>query len=145
MSETESGSVNVKIELEVGRLTPVQLNALLLHLPVDITFVDEHDTVLYYSQTRDRVFTRIPAVIGRKVQDCHPSPSVDVVERILGAFKAGERNSAEFWIQTGGKFILIRYLAVRDDNGQYLGCLEVTQDVTAVRKLEGQQRLLDWK
>ena len=145
MSETESSGAQVKIELEVGRLTPVQLNAILLHLPVDLTFVDEHDTVLFYSQTRDRVFTRIPAVIGRKVQDCHPSPSVDVVDRILRAFKAGERDGAEFWIQTGGKFILIRYAAVRDDAGRYLGCLEVTQDATAVRKLEGQQRLLDWK
>jgi DUF438 domain-containing protein len=145
MTDDGNGQPAVKIDLEVGRLTPAQLNAMLLHLPVDITFVDENDTVLYYSQTPDRIFTRIPAIIGRKVQNCHPSQSVDIVERILHTFKAGEKDSAEFWIPLGHKFIHIRYFAVRDDDRKYMGCLEVSQDVTAIRELKGQQRLLDWK
>jgi len=110
-----------------------------------MSVVDENDTVVYYSDTPDRIFSRSPAVIGRKVQDCHPPASVHVVTKILEAFKAGRKDDAEFWIQMGGKFILIRYLAVRDRNGAYKGCLEVSQDVTSIRKLEGQKRLLDWK
>jgi len=145
MTDRGTGRPDLKIDLEVGRLTPAQLNAMLLRLPVDISYVDENDTVLYYSQTPDRIFTRIPAVIGRKVQNCHPSQSVDIVEQILSAFKAGEKDAAEFWIQLGGKFIHIRYFAVRDDQGRYMGCLEVSQDVTSIRQLEGQRRLLNWK
>jgi hypothetical protein len=130
------------LNLKTGKLTPEQVDLILRALPVDISFVDENDTVLYYSEKKDRIFTRVPAVIGRKVQNCHPAKSVHLVEKILQAFKAGEKDSAEFWIQLEGRFIYIRYFAVRDEQAQYRGCLEVSQDVTEIRQLEGQKRLL---
>ena len=131
------------ISLDRGLLTAEQIDLLLTRLPVDISFVDEHDIVVYYSATPDRIFPRSPGVIGRKVQNCHPAKSVDVVEKILKAFHSGERSSAEFWIESGGKFIHIRYFALRDGRGAYRGALEVTQDVTAIRALRGERRLLD--
>jgi hypothetical protein len=133
------------VELATGALTPDQISLMLTHLPVDITFVDETDTVRYYSGTPERIFPRSPAVIGRKVQDCHPSGSVHLVNRILGAFRDGSRSSAEFWIQMKERYIFIRYFAVRDAGGAYRGCLEVSQDVTAIRGLQGERRLLDWE
>jgi DUF438 domain-containing protein len=134
------GSLN----LDTGQLTPDQVNLMMTHLPIDISFVNENDEVAYYSASPDRIFPRSPGVIGRKVQNCHPPKSVGMVEEILSAFKAGTKSIADFWIQVQGKFILIRYFAVRDTEGNYRGCLEVSQDVTAIRKLEGQKRLLDW-
>ncbi len=134
-----------KLELETGAMSRELVNLVLKHLPFDMSVVDENDTVVYYSDTPDRIFSRSPAVIGRKVQDCHPPASVHVVTKILEAFKAGRKDEAEFWIPMGGKFILIRYMAVRDQSGAYKGCLEVSQDVTSIRKLEGQKRLLDWE
>jgi DUF438 domain-containing protein len=132
------------IALDTGRLTPDQIDLMLTHLPVDVSFVDENDTVLYYSATPDRIFPRTPGVIGRKVQNCHPPKSLDVVERILKAFRAGERDTAEFWIDLNGKLVHIRYFALRDAKGAYRGTLEVSQDVTAIRALRGERRLLDW-
>jgi len=117
---------------------------MLTRLPVDISFVDDRDTVRYYSANKDRVFPRSPGIIGRTVQNCHPPASVEVVNKILAAFKSGARDEAEFWIETGGKFIHIRYFAVRDAAGRYRGCLEVSQDVTRIRDLQGEKRLLDW-
>lgn len=134
------GSLN----LDTGQVTPEQVNLILTHLPVDISFVNEEDEVVYYSQTKDRIFPRSPGVIGRRVQNCHPPKSVHVVEGLLDAFKKGEKDVAEFWIQMKGRFIHIRYFAVRDGAGKYRGTLEVSQDVTAIRGLEGDKRLLDW-
>ena len=135
------GSLN----LDTGQLTPDQVNLMLTHLPIDISFVNENDEVAYYSASPDRIFPRSPGVIGRKVHNCHPPKSVATVERILSEFKAGTKSSADFWIQMKGTFLLIRYFAVRDAEGKYRGCLEVSQDVTGIRKLEGQKRLLDWE
>jgi DUF438 domain-containing protein len=134
-----------RLPLDVGALSLEQVNLLLKHLPVDVTLVDEEDKVLYYSDTKDRIFPRSRAIIGRRVQDCHPPASVHVVNRILDSFRSGHREVAEFWIQMGERFIYIRYFAVRDAAGGYRGCLEVSQDVTGIKRLEGQQRLLDWK
>lgn len=134
------GSMN----LDTGQLTQEQVNLLLTHLPVDISYVSANDEVLYYSNTEERIFPRSPGIIGRKVQNCHPPKSVDVVEKILDEFKAGNKDSADFWIQMRGRFILIRYFAVRDSEGKYQGCLEVSQDVTDIRGLQGEKRLLDW-
>jgi len=131
------------IPLQVGALTAQQIALLLTHLPVDITFVDENDEVRFFSATRERIFQRSPAIIGRKVQKCHPPASVHRVQRILDDFREGKRDVAEFWIQMQGRFIHIRYFPVRDASGKYLGTLEVTQDVTGIRKLEGERRLLD--
>ncbi len=132
------------ISLDTGRLSAEQIDLMLTRLPVDISFVDENDTVVYYSATPDRIFPRSPGVIGRKVQNCHPPKSLDVVERILRAFRSGERDEAQFWIESGGRFIHISYFAMRDGGGAYRGALEVTQDATAIRGLRGERRLLDW-
>jgi len=131
--------------LNTGRLTLEQINLMLTHLPVDLTFVDENDRVAYYSEGPERIFPRSPAIIGREVRNCHPPNSVHMVNKILDAFKSGSRDSAAFWIELGGKFIYIRYFPVRDAGGHYRGCLEVSQDLTEIRKLEGQNRLLDWE
>jgi len=131
--------------LDTGRMTLEQINLMLTHLPVDLTFVDENDRVAYYSEGPERIFPRSPAIIGREVRNCHPPKSVHLVNQILDAFKSGSRDTAEFWIELGGKFIYIRYFAVRDADGYYRGCLEASQDLTRIRKLEGQQRLLDWE
>ena len=132
------------LPLDVGALTLEQVNLMLKHLPVDITFVDADDTVRYYSQgTEERVFVREPAIIGRKVQNCHPPASIDTVNRLLQAFRQGERDVAEFWIQMGPRFVHIRYFALRDAEGNYRGTIEVTQDVARIRGLEGERRLLD--
>ena len=113
-------------------------------LPLDITYVDENDKVRYFNRAKDRFFPRSPAVIGRDVKNCHPPESIHIVEEIVRKFRSGERDDAEFWIILRGKFIHIRYFAVRDDSGVYKGVLEVSQDVTEIRKLQGQNRLLDW-
>lgn len=131
------------LPLDTGTLTLEQINLLLTTLPVDVTFVDEHDEVRFYSQTRDRLFPRTPAVIGRKVQQCHPPESVHRVQQILDDFRAGKRDVAEFWIQLAGRFIHIRYFPLRDAAGTYRGTLEVTQDIAALRALTGERRLLD--
>jgi DUF438 domain-containing protein len=132
------------LSLDTGLLSAEQINLILTHLPVDISFVDENDKVAYYSQTEDRIFPRSPGIIGRSVQNCHPPKSVHIVEKILQEFKAGNRDSAEFWIQMKGRFIHIRYFAVLDRKGVYRGTLEVSQDVTSIRGLEGDKRLLEW-
>jgi len=131
------------LHLDTGALTVQEVNLLLKHLPIDLTYVDKDDTVRYFSQTEERIFPRSPAIIGRKVQKCHPPASVHVVQRILDDFRAGRRDVAEFWIQIKGQFIYIRYFAIRDENGEYQGVLEVTQDISRIRTLEGEQRLLD--
>jgi DUF438 domain-containing protein len=133
------------LDLDTGRLTSEQVNLLLRHLPLDVTFVDENDTVRYYSATRERIFPRSPGVIGRKVQNCHPPSSVRVVTRLLESFRSGRRDVAEFWIEPEGRFIHIRYFAVRDQAGRYKGCLEVSQDIAALRTLSGEKKLLDWE
>ena len=124
-------------------LSTETLEAIFDTLPVDLTFVDETDTVRYYSKGDERIFRRTPAVIGRKVQDCHPQKSLHKVEQVVSELKAGRRNVAEFWIDLKGHKIYIRYFAVRDKTGKYIGTLEVTQDITDLQKITGEKRLLD--
>lgn len=133
-----------KVNLGTGFLNPEQLILLLNHLPVDITYVDENDEVCYFSGAKHRIFPRSKAIIGRKVQNCHPPESVHVVNEIVEAFRNGTKEHADFWIQMKGRFIHIRYFALRDEQGQYKGTIEVSQDATEIRNLEGEQRLLDW-
>jgi hypothetical protein len=111
---------------------------------VDLTFVDENDIVTFYSDTEERVFPRSAGVIGRKVQNCHPKESVDKVEAIVDAFRKGERDRAEFWFEKGGRFIYVMYTAVRDSQDNYRGVLEMMQDATHIRSLEGSRTLLTW-
>jgi DUF438 domain-containing protein len=127
-----------------GSLTYEQLHGLFTALPVDLTFVDAEDCVRYFSEGPDRVFARSKAIIGRKVQHCHPPKSAHIVEQILDDFRSGRQSSAEFWIEFQGKFIHIRYFAVRDEEGTYAGTLEVTQDLTRLRALQGERRLLQY-
>ncbi|MCB2198772.1 DUF438 domain-containing protein [bacterium] len=148
-SKNNNGSANEveetgEIPLDVGRMFPQQISLMLKHLPVEISFVDENDTVRYYTGVEHKIFPRTPAAIGRKVQNCHPPKSLHLVQQILNDFKAGTREVAEFWIDDFmGKFIHISYVAVRDEQGVYRGTLETVQDITHIRTLEGQKRLLD--
>jgi hypothetical protein len=128
-----------------GSLTLAQLKAVFGILPVDITFVDADDRVRFFSEGKNRVFARPKVIIGRLVQHCHPPSSVDVVDRILADFRSGRQNVAEFWIELHGRFVQIRYFAVRDEQGAYLGTLEVTQDLTHERQLQGERRLLEYE
>lgn len=127
-----------------GSLSFQQLIGIFSALPVDITFVDADDRVAFFSEGPDRVFARSRTILGREVKHCHPPKSVDVVERIVDDFRKGRQSVAEFWIQMQGKFVHIRYFAVRDEAGAYLGTLEVTQDLTRLRALEGDRRLLEY-
>jgi uncharacterized protein len=126
-----------------GKVNDKLSNRILDSLPVEFSFVDAEDTVLLFNKNGDRIFPRPASIIGRKVQDCHPRKSLDKVQQILDEMRAGERETAEFWINLGEKKIHIRYFAVLDDDEKYLGCLEVSQDVTDIMKLEGEKRLLD--
>jgi len=131
------------VQLPTGNLALAQLTAIFSTLPVDLTFVDANDRVAFFSEGPDRVFPRSKAIIGRLVQNCHPPKSVDTVERILTDFREGRESVAEFWLDFKGRFVHVRYFAVRDE-GRYLGTLEVTQDVTGIRALEGERRLLEY-
>ncbi|RMD88655.1 MAG: DUF438 domain-containing protein [Calditrichaeota bacterium] len=133
-----------KIHLPTGMFTLDQLINVFKTLPVDLTFVDAEDTVRYFSPGKERIFDRSRAILGRKVQYCHPPKSVHIVNQILKDFKEGKQDKARFWINLGGRFIHIAYYAVRNDGGDYLGTLEVTQDLTELRKLEGERRLLTY-
>jgi len=132
------------VQFPSGNLAFEQLLGIFNHLPVDLTFVDAQDRVAFFSEGPERVFERSRAIIGRHVQNCHPPKSLATVEQILSDFKAGTQSVAEFWLQMGGKFLHIRYFAVRDGDGAYLGTLEVTQDLTRLRALEGDRRLLSY-
>lgn len=133
-----------RVRLPTGSLTVKELEAMLNALPFDATFVDAEDRVRYFTHGNERVFARSRAVLGRKVQHCHPPSSVDTVDRILEGFRSGKQQRADFWIDMHGRFVHIEYVALRDAGGAYLGCLEVTQDLTAKRALTGEQRLLSW-
>lgn len=141
--EKENKIITGQIDLGTGTLTAEQLMLMLNNLPVDITFVDENDEVRYFSGSNHRIFQRSKAIIGRKVQNCHPHESVHVVNKIIDSFKEGTRSVAEFWIQMKGRFIHIRYFALRDEKHNYKGTIEVSQDATGIRELRGEQRLLD--
>jgi uncharacterized protein len=132
------------IMLPTGNVTVEQLTSVLSTLPLDLTFVDANDRVAFFTEGPDRIFARSKAIIGRKVQHCHPPSSVDVVDRILDDFRAGRQNVAEFWINLRGKFVHIRYFAVRDREGKYLGTVELTQDIAPLRELAGERRLLQY-
>lgn len=129
---------------ETGQLTFDEIALIFNNLPVDMTFVDEDNKVRYFTRPKDRIFPRSPAVIGRNVNNCHPPESVHVVEEIIESFRAGKEDQAKFWINMKGKMILIQYFALRDSEGIYKGVLEVSQDITEIKSLEGERRLLKW-
>ena len=133
-----------RIQLPSGSFTPKEIQTILNTIPFDLTFVDKNDRVRYFTQGRERIFTRNRAVLGRLVQNCHPPSSVHVVEKIISDFKSGKEDHCAFWINMKGKFIHIEYNALRDDTGEYLGVLEVSQNLTEKRNLEGERRLLNY-
>lgn len=130
------------IKMETGVLSLKQLELFLNHLPVDITFIDQDDVVRYFSHGKERIFARTKAVIGRTVQNCHPPRSVHVVEDLLADFKAGRKDSEDFWIKFRDKYVYIRYFAIRDEQGTYIGTLEFTQNIDPIQAIEGEKRIL---
>jgi len=140
--EKPSGS-NEFVRFDAGIMTPEEINALLNTLPFDITFVDKSGTVKYFTQGKDRIFARPKAVIGRKVQNCHPPSSVHVVEKVIDDLRSGRKDHEDFWIRLGERYILIRYYAVRNSDGEFLGTMEVTQDIKPIQELTGEKRLVD--
>jgi len=141
MLQKEGGN----IQLPTGSFTVEELLAILNTMPVDMTFVDKDDKVKYFSQSKDRIFQRNRAIINRDVRHCHPPASAHIVDKILDDFKSGTQDRAPFWINMGGKLILIEYFALRNEKGEYMGTLEVSQDLTEYRALEGEQRILSYK
>ncbi len=129
----------------IENLKPEVIEAMLDSMPMEISFVDEKDEVRYFNKNGDRIFPRPRSIVGKKVQQCHPKKSVHKVLQILEAFKKGEKDVAEFWINLKGRQIYIRYFPVRDKDGKYLGTLEASQDITDIKRIRGEKRLLDWK
>lgn len=132
------------IKLPTGFMNVTELTALLNTLPVDITFTDANNNVKFFSESSERIFPRTRAIIGRNVENCHPPKSVDKVEQVVENLRSGKKDVEEFWIQLHGKFIYIRYFALRDEKGEFLGTLEVTQNIQPLRELDGEQRLVDF-
>ncbi|MBP6759957.1 MAG: DUF438 domain-containing protein [Flavobacterium sp.] len=128
-----------------GYMTVEQVNLLLKTMPLDLTFVDENDKVIFYNRGEERVFPRSAGIIGREVKFCHPPKSVGTVLKIIESFKNGTKNEASFWINFKERLIYIRYFAVRDADKNYKGVIELSQDITDIKKIEGEQRLLDWE
>lgn len=144
MEKYHLGNAAANLNVRQGKLSLEQLNLILRHLPVDLSYIDENELVCFYSDTKHRVFPRSPAVIGRDVKNCHPPDSVHVVKEIIEAFRAGTQDEAEFWLEMDNKFVYILYTAVRDEAGAFRGVLEMMQDVTHIRNLQGSNRLLSW-
>lgn len=128
-----------------GYMTVEQVNLLLRTMPLDITYVDENDKVIFYNRGEERVFPRSAGIIGREVKFCHPPKSVGTVLKILEEFKSGSKNEASFWINFKGRLIYIRYFAVRDKEKNYKGVIEMSQDITDIKNIEGENRLLNWQ
>lgn len=138
-AEAEKGN----IRFSTGVLSPAEIELIFRHLPVDVTFVDSRGVVKYFSPTKDRIFARTRTIIGRKVENCHPPASVHIVEELVRDFISGKKDEESFWLNLGGKYVLIRYFAVRDENGAYAGTLEVTQDIKPLQAVTGEKRIAD--
>lgn len=131
------------IKFDTGLLTRKELELIFRHLPIDITFVDKEDVVKFFSATPDRIFARTRTIIGRKVENCHPPSSVHIVEKLVDDFKSGRKDSEDFWLKMGERYVLIRYFAVRDEQGAYMGTVEVTQDIRPLQDIAGEKRIMD--
>ncbi|MEM3400200.1 MAG: PAS domain-containing protein [Candidatus Micrarchaeia archaeon] len=135
---------NAEIKFEAGKLSHEEIQAILEAVPIDISFVDSNNVVKYFNKlSKSRIFVRPKEAIGRRVQQCHPQKSLHAVNQIIEDFRNGKRDVAEFWINVKGRFVHIRYFAIRNASGKYLGCLEVTQDITEIKNLSGEKRLLE--
>jgi DUF438 domain-containing protein len=143
--DSETSAKEDTISLPSGKFSSEELLAILNTLPVDLTYVDRNDKVKYFSQGNERIFDRNRAILGRDVRMCHPPSSVHIVDQIISDFKSGKADCAPFWIQMKGKFIHIEYFALRNEQGEYLGTLEMSQDLTEKRALQGDQRILSYR
>lgn len=141
-SEGEVPSNDGYVRFETGILTPEEISGILNTLPLDITFVDKDGVVKYFSQGKDRIFPRTKAVIGRLVQNCHPPASVHVVEQIVADLSSGKKDHEDFWLKKGSQYIYIRYYAVRNEAKEFIGVLEVTQDIQPIQEISGEKRLI---
>ncbi|MDA8229419.1 MAG: DUF438 domain-containing protein [Desulfitobacterium hafniense] len=141
-AEGEQPSNDGYVTFDAGILLPEEINAMFNTLPIDITYVDKDGAVKYFSQGKERIFVRPKTIIGRKVENCHPPASVHIVEKIVEDFKSGKKDHEDFWIKMGGKYVYIRYFAVRNEKGEYLGTMEVTQDIKPIQELTGEKRLM---
>lgn len=138
----EQPSNNGYVKFDAGILSPEEINAMLNTLPLDITFVDKDGAVKYFSQGKERIFSRPKTIIGRLVQNCHPPASMHIVEKIVDDLRAGRKDHEDFWIKMGDKYVYIRYYAVRNEKGEYLGTVEVTQDIEPIQEITGEKRLM---
>ncbi|NLF87571.1 DUF438 domain-containing protein [Candidatus Bathyarchaeota archaeon] len=132
------------VQFDFGSLNQTILNPLLNTLPIEITFIDDTETVRYFNNPPKMIFLRTKGVVGMKVQNCHPAKSLDTVNKIIEAFKSQQKRMADFWVTSHGRLIYIRFFAVRDAAGKYLGTVEVVEDITDIQNLKGEKRLLDW-
>ena len=144
IADAATSELSGEVDLKTGYLTAEQIRLVFNHLPVDITYVDENNQVRFFSTPEKRIFRRTNSIIGRNIKNCHPHESVHVVEQIVEAFRKGEKDKASFWIQMKGEFILIQYFAIRNEDGIYKGVVEVSQEITEIRNIQGEKRLLDW-
>ncbi|HYE10642.1 MAG TPA: DUF438 domain-containing protein [Patescibacteria group bacterium] len=140
--ETVEKAIYGNLKFETGLLTAKEIELMFNNLPLDITFVDKDGAVKYFSQGKERIFPRTKAIIGRQVHNCHPPASVHIVEKLVEDFKTGRKDSEDFWIKMGGLFVYIRYFAIRDENGEYMGTMEVTQNIKPIQELTGEKRLV---
>jgi len=138
-------SASEELDVATGKMTLEQINLVFKNMPVDITYVDENEIVKFYTDTKERVFPRSKGVIGREVKNCHPAKSVHIVEEIIEKFRNGQEDEAEFWINKPNVFIYIKYLAIRDENNNFRGILEMMQDCSRIRSLQGSRTLLTWE
>jgi DUF438 domain-containing protein len=143
LDDTQTPNSTDEVSFDAGSLLPKEVNAILNVLPLDLTFVDKDGHVKYFTQGKERIFDRPKTILGRHVNMCHPPKSVHIVEKIVASFEAGEKDHEDFWITMRGTMIHIRYFAVRDHDGNFLGTLEMTQNISPIRELEGEKRLLD--
>lgn len=132
-----------EIEFDAGSMDPQEINALLNTLPFDMTFVDKTGRVKYFTQGKERIFPRPKTVLGREVSNCHPPSSVHIVEKIIEDLISGKKDHEDFWIKMGDKYVYIRYFAVRGAKGEYLGVVEVTQDIKPIQEITGEKRLMN--
>lgn len=142
VSEVALGGDTEVVQFDAGQLLPEEINSMLNTLPLDITFVDKDGAVKYFTQGKERIFSRAKTILGRKVENCHPPASVHIVERIVEDLKSGKKDHEDFWIKLGDKFVYIRYFAVRNAQGEYLGVMEVTQDIQPIQAITGENRLM---
>ncbi|MDF2530752.1 MAG: domain S-box protein, partial [Clostridia bacterium] len=141
-SKEQSLQPNGSIRFDTGILSVKEINGLLNTIPIDITFIDKDNVVKYFTLGKERIFARTKAIIGRNVSNCHPPASVHIVEEMVEDFKAGRKDHEDFWIKMGQMYVYIRYFAVRDEAGEYIGTMEVTQNIAPIQAIEGEKRLV---